>query len=273
MAYITFTDRWLCDPRREALAVKVGVLQADGVALRAWRLGFEYFKNDQAVVPNQVFDSLPHAKEFIDVGLAERTISGTYIRGSKDEFKWYFEMKLQASRAGKISAQRPRDAKGRLLPKTPNEGPTGIQQALDNQPTESNEVQLSSLLFSSKEENTLVLSDNNTSELDFEKLYQEYPKREGSQNKKAGLKTCEKRFSSREKYDELLGAIRNYAKHCAKTGKTGTQYVAQFSTFVNGLWEEFVALTPSNRAGFDPQGFGFENEFPLDAPESARSAS
>jgi hypothetical protein len=119
------------------------MLQADGVALRIWKLGFEYFKNGKALVPTSIFSAALHAKEFLECGLAEESEEGVYIRGSRDEFRWYEERIAQAKEAGKISAQRPRDALGRLLPKT-HQTPTNIQRALDNSPTLANEIQASS---------------------------------------------------------------------------------------------------------------------------------
>jgi hypothetical protein len=120
MANVLVTDKWIVDPRRERLAEKVGSLQADGVAIRAWRLGFEYFKKGQALVPESVYSSLPHADAFLEVGLAERRDGGIYIRGSIDEFGWYEkgiqEFKEHASKAGKKSAEVRKAKYGTAIP-------------------------------------------------------------------------------------------------------------------------------------------------------------
>jgi hypothetical protein len=84
---------------------------------------------------------------------------------------------------------------------------------------------------------------NNTGcALEFEKLYEAYPKRKGTQRKRDGLKVCETKFNTPEKYASLLTAIGHYAAHCDDEKKTGTAFVSQFATFVNGIWEEY--LTP-----------------------------
>lgn len=80
----------------------------------------------------------------------------------------------------------------------------------------------------------------------FDKLYEKYPKRSGTQNKKKGIELCVKKFKTAELITRLEKAIENYAKHCDQEKKTGTPYVAQFSTFVNGAWEEWVDQKPKS---------------------------
>lgn len=82
---------------------------------------------------------------------------------------------------------------------------------------------------------------------DFEGLYKIYPARKGDQGKKAGLKKCEKYFTSQEQFEKLKKAITNYAAHCDAEKLTGTPYVKQFKTFVHDSWEEW-----SNSPGQQP---------------------
>lgn len=87
-----------------------------------------------------------------------------------------------------------------------------------------------------------------TTGLDYEALYAEYPRRMGNQRKSAGLKMCAKKFNTKAKYDELMGAIKKYHLHCLRERMVGSPYVCQFATFVSGVWEEWKqAETPKPR--------------------------
>lgn len=76
---------------------------------------------------------------------------------------------------------------------------------------------------------------------DFEFLFKEYPRRKGDQGKKRALARCVREFSTPAKYDALLLAVRNYRRYCDRERSTGTEFVKQFVTFVNGAWEEWVS--------------------------------
>jgi hypothetical protein len=81
-------------------------------------------------------------------------------------------------------------------------------------------------------------------QLNFEKIYEQYPQRDGSHRKKEGMKTCTKNFATPELYADLEKAVKNYYQHCLKRKKIGTPYVFQFGTFVRGQWEEWVNPPP-----------------------------
>lgn len=144
MARINIEDCWWTDPRRSALQ-RLG-MDADGLAVRAWRLAQDFWKNGRALVPKALFDTLDGAGSLLDVGLAEVRESLVYVRGSSAYLDWIHERRLQAKEAGKKSAKRPRDAKGRLLKANTrhisNYDPTDVQR-------ESNAIQPSYSLSSS----------------------------------------------------------------------------------------------------------------------------
>lgn len=74
-------------------------------------------------------------------------------------------------------------------------------------------------------------------EFDFDAVYAAYPRKEG---KKKGLQRCRSQIKTREKYDALLRAVKNYAA-IASPG-----YEKHFDTFM-GCWEDYVdagLLTP-----------------------------
>jgi hypothetical protein len=134
MARVNIEDCWWTDPRRTALQ-RMGV-DADGVAMRAWKLAQDFWKHGRALVPKGLFETLDGAADLIKVGLAEIRESSVYIKGSSAYLDWIAEKRERVKEAGRlggrVSAQRPRDAKGRLLPsdyqattkRTPSAGQT-----------------------------------------------------------------------------------------------------------------------------------------------------
>lgn len=94
-----------------------------------------------------------------------------------------------------------------------------------------------------EEEKNKYIGLSDTKTLDHEALYQAYPKRKGSQRKTKGLETLKKKIKTQEQYDKILTAIKNYHAECEVNQKLGTEYVLQFATFVNGVWEEYAENT------------------------------
>lgn len=73
--------------------------------------------------------------------------------------------------------------------------------------------------------------------LDFEKLYEEYPRKEG---KAEGIKVCEAKIKTKHDYDKLLSAVRRYRDQCKQEG-TEKQYIKHFSSFMNkGRWKDWL---------------------------------
>jgi ribosomal protein S27AE len=97
MPRLNIEDEWFDDPRRDDLARKIGAIEADGVAVRMWRLAQTYFRTGK-LLPTDIFERVPFAKEWEEVGLAERQIDGVYIKGQKERFAWLGAR----SEAGKI---------------------------------------------------------------------------------------------------------------------------------------------------------------------------
>jgi hypothetical protein len=94
---INIEDEWFDDPRRADLDRQLGPA-SDGVALRMWRLAQTYFRVGR-LVPVDLFERMPHWREFEAVGLAERRSEGVYIKGQSDRFDW-LRVKQEAGRRG-----------------------------------------------------------------------------------------------------------------------------------------------------------------------------
>jgi hypothetical protein len=127
MARLTIEDRWWTDPRREKLGELLGsLLLADAWAMRLWRLAQEYYGRGRHPIPAAIFESLEAAPKLVQAHLASVQEDGVYVRGSSEFTDWLNDKRATASVGGKKSAQRPRDAKGRLK-KTSKQSPSRIQ--------------------------------------------------------------------------------------------------------------------------------------------------
>ncbi len=126
MARINIEECWWTDPRRSALTVIFGSEElADARALRAWRLGQDFWKHGRQLVPKTLFDLLPGASNLVRVGLADVRESFVYVRGSSAYLDWTAEKRQQAIEAGKKSAEarRLKDGTAQPRPKKPRTKP------------------------------------------------------------------------------------------------------------------------------------------------------
>ncbi|HDS1113650.1 TPA: hypothetical protein QDZ58_000460 [Pluralibacter gergoviae] len=66
---------------------------------------------------------------------------------------------------------------------------------------------------------------------EFEQAWQEYPKRSGGNSKADAFKAWTARIKTGATAEELTDGVRRYARYAAASGKLGTEYVKQASTF------------------------------------------
>lgn len=113
-----------------------------GNAQRFFRYAQEKYKLGKRITHLE-FESLGFMPELVPM-FAKKTDEGIRAGGESEYFGWLDELASTNSKAGKISAQRPRDEKGRLLP---NADPADVQRTSNGHPahpTESSEVQRNS---------------------------------------------------------------------------------------------------------------------------------
>lgn len=110
MPRLNIEDEWFDDPRREALIGVLG-LAADGVAIRMWRLAQTYYRAG-VLVPVDLFERVPHWREFEGAGLAERREDGVYVKGQRDRFAW-LKAKSEAGAVGGKSPKKTHAAPGK----------------------------------------------------------------------------------------------------------------------------------------------------------------
>lgn len=129
MARINIEECWWTDPRRSRLAKLVGdENQADGIAIRMWRLAQEFWGKSRGLVPEAIFSSLEAAPKLIEAGLAEIRTDGVYVRGSSQYLDWAFENRERAREAGKkgglASAKSRLEKNGSAVPNGASNGKT-----------------------------------------------------------------------------------------------------------------------------------------------------
>ncbi len=118
MARLTIEDCWWSDPRREALGELVGGDEvADVIALKAWRLAQQFWKQGRKPIPKHLFDLLRSASELLRVGLATLQDGGVYVAGSFDYLDWLNQKKAAGQVGGVKSAQARRKKHGTAQPK------------------------------------------------------------------------------------------------------------------------------------------------------------
>lgn len=67
---------------------------------------------------------------------------------------------------------------------------------------------------------------------DFQRLWEAYPRRSGSNDKRKALKAWTARLRAGHSPGEILAGVERYARWCEATGKVGTEMVKQAATFL-----------------------------------------
>lgn len=239
MPRINLEDSLFKDNRFYELMIKTGSYRnALGELMAAWIQAQIYWLPEKKPIPKDVFQQQNLSPFLIESGLAEERPEGIYMRGSEEQFAWWFEGMDQRKRAGQRSAKRPRDAKGRLLPSDKSvknthaqsvNCPTEVQRPLDKTSNESNELQPSSS-SSYKELNTLSCAGRAHDDTN-ETVYQSYPPRRGDRAKTKALGVLSKIPPS--EIGAVMRGVSNFRAWCDANGKTGTEFVPMMSTWLN----------------------------------------
>ena len=80
----------------------------------------------------------------------------------------------------------------------------------------------------------------NNAHLDFETLYQKYPRKIG---KKKGIDICLRKIKTQSDFEKLDQAIKNYSEYC-DNHQTDKKFIKHFSTFM-GSWEDWIGVSES----------------------------
>lgn len=211
----------------------------------AWIIAQKYWldkENPRQLIPLEVWERERLSEALITFGFAERRSDGVYMRGSDEQFQWWFEGIDQRREAGKRSAAVRAEKYGTSIPQnatnTPNENRTGVR-------TEPNATEPSSSSSCIKNLNTYTDFQESDPEpppepepddplptrSDFEALYKRlYPRKEG---KKRGIDICMAKYRTWEHLANLETAIAKYVAHCKKKN----QFLKHFDSFM-GEWTD-----------------------------------
>lgn len=267
MARINIEEEWWSDPRRQKLTrlLQGDSRLADGLMIQAWRLSQKY-DNQQFLIPLSQFLCIEDAHLLFECFLAELRVKGAsegqklladpkralegldsgldldskylvYIKGSEALLAWVTNQRLSGSKGGKVSAQRPRDSKGRLLPKSQ----AGSKQALDVGPSETKDVQTSSSnssSSSSSSSNSGSGSKKNNAGIrtdyphDFDEAWAAYERK--GDKKKAYEVWCSLKLSTEEK-GSLMNAIK-----ISLSNQPERVFRKDFERFLQTDWREHL---------------------------------
>lgn len=200
--------------------------EALGVLIRSWFLAQKWYRKDTRLIPFSEWkkQSLPDA--LFKVGLAIRVDENwVKVAGADEQFGWLAQ-RATAARKGGLSTQA--QAKS-----------SKIKQTQANA-TKFNPLTLP-LPLNTKTNTSCALNEHEA-----EKIYQEFPKRRGSQNKKKGIERL-KRILEDGKIEEIRTAVANYKTFCDSNEKTGTEYVQQFGNFMNSSWKEWIEINDERK--------------------------
>lgn len=124
-------DQIYTDIRFQNLSDVIGSkTEAVGLLISLWRTAQSFwFKNE--LVPFHVWDCFEHKDLLLKFGYADKRNEGVYIRGSKENFQWYFDKKPAFDARNKLgglsrSSTAIRDKKGRMMPASDQPDPAPI---------------------------------------------------------------------------------------------------------------------------------------------------
>jgi hypothetical protein len=87
---------------------------------------------------------------------------------------------------------------------------------------------------------------NSVYDEDFEGFWKAYPKRDGGNPKPDAFKAW-KRAVKKASVEEIMRGVEGYRKHCDEKNKTGTEFVKQSASWLNGeLWTSFTSKGGAN---------------------------
>jgi hypothetical protein len=180
----------------------------------------------------------------IDARLAEITLEGLYIKGTKGRVEWLEEKRDLAAKARKSKAKR------KVVTKpTITSGTSGRYQSTDTQEQEQEQEKeiLSSLLPD---------SDARAPDMAAE-VYALYPRKEG---KTPGLKKLRPQLKTAADGEAAKIAVKNYA---ASVAHREIGHVKLFSSWVSE-WQDWISPEPSHAAARASPSVGRFDSPPLD---------
>lgn len=232
---------------------------ADGAAVRFWRMGQDYWKENRQAIPKHCFDLLGCAAALLESGLAIVEGDFVHVRGASKAYEWLEKRKAAGAKGGRKSAQRSRDLAGKLQAK-PKHEPSKTQANMEqNQPSYSYSSSSSfSSSPSSSNSNSNSYSKNNNAGIrieypeQFDQLWALY-ERKG--DKKASFEEFKKQKLNEQEVEQLKVAIKNYQEE-----KPEHVYRKDFERYLKTDWRENLTTRPKQEVKTPKQLLDEKNE-------------
>jgi len=214
---------------------------ADGAAVRLWRMGQDYWKENHQAIPKQCFDLLGCASALLESGLAVLDGEWVHVRGAGKAYEWLEKKKAAGAKGGKKSAQRSRDSQGKLQAQ-PKQEPSTTQAMLKQTQASYSSSSSYSPSSSSSPSDSNSFSKNKNAGIrieypeDFDQLWFLYD-RKG--DKKASFEEFKKQRLNENEIAQLKIAIQNYQQE-----KPELIYRKDFERYLKTDWRENLNPKP-----------------------------
>lgn len=252
MASVSLEFAAFLDARFKILARLSGFSNFDAIG-RMCVVWMHCIEKSETILPEVFIDALAevdgYAQWIVEADLGDRQEDGRVrVKGTKGRIEWLGRLREQAQAGGKARAwQARRGAKGEFTQQTPCQQAEETPAAgLDNsqpetpaQASPSTSTSASSAV-TSKDLNIVKRKRRTGYSDEFERIYSQYPRREG---KSAGFKVYTKTIKTDLDRERLVLSVRNYTTQCKALGRE-IQFVKQFSSFMRD-WEDYVEPIPN----------------------------
>lgn len=224
MARINVDDELRADPRFTSLCTIIPRHEAFGALVCLWEVGQSYWKKGESLIPQNIFDLLPHCSDLVRVGFGVCSENGVYCVGARE--RWGFL--LARKEAGKRSAEARKQKYGSAIPVNGTNNRTKSEQP-------PNKTEHSSSSSSSSSNSIQYRPTASQSDPDFDLFWKEYP------NKKAKVRAFQiwKNLKiPKERKPMILGALQKQ-KQSEQWARDGGRFIPHPATWLNQRrWED-----------------------------------
>lgn len=232
MARINIDDSIFSDPRFLCACDEIGRFAAMGEFVYIIKLAQKYWVDGEQGIPKNIYALSKFSDCFISVGLVKDMGDAFYLAGSKEYFSWISAKKENGKKGGRPKSTEPNNSE--IAKATDNLKKAKVILAKAN---ESYENPLTLPLTLTPDNNINTSAEADRVEFDFEKIYENYPCKEG---KAKGIAKLKSTIKSQKKFDDFRKSAWNYMKSVESRDK---KYIKHFDTFVN-CWTDYVDLAP-----------------------------
>lgn len=253
MARVTIDSSLFTDPRFNKALVVLGAKETIGQWVMLLFAAEKYYLS-HGYIPTEILRHASIDSCFRDFELIIETDGGYKLFNQDEQFSW---LRKQAENGRKGGLARASNAKRALSASSDS---SQIKPTITTSITITKEKEN---IIKEKEPKPTPIghSSENKFSSEFEEIKNLYPKRKGHLNLAGARKAVVKLLGSGVSLDELKSAARAYKEDCSKSGRTGTEFVLQMSTFFgkNEIWREY--LNVKKKSGFTAEELGITSTY------------